>query len=104
MTVAVLLRADQTSVLLSHVLLHLLIISVFLLADWSVDISDVLSAHEIELSFPFDRSIRLNQSCLISSVKITCVFIDGCDALCQLALLVQRGQEGDFFAHFREFE
>ena len=54
LAVGILLRTDQTSVLLSHVLLHLLIIGVLLLSDWSVDIAQVLSAHEIEFSFPFN--------------------------------------------------
>lgn len=104
LTAAVLLGSDQAAVLLRHVLLHLIVVRVELLAGHPVDVAQILRAHQVELCSALTGSVWLDERRFVPVVDILNVLIDGSHALLQLSLLVQRWQEGDLLAHLGELE
>ena len=102
--VAVLDWPNQATVLLFHVSLHYIVVGVHLLADRSVDIAEILRADQVELRFALPHPVRLDQGDLVPIVFVLDIAVDRGDPLLQLALLMQRWQERNFFAHLGEFE
>ena len=88
LTICVLDRANQASLLLFHVPFHDLIVGIKLLANRFIDTSDILGCNQVEFLLISD-TIWLDQSLLLPIICILDTLVDGRDTILNLTFLVK---------------